>query len=114
MCGSARESRSRGTGTRITPLSAGARSVTLLVTGATGFVMSVLTRRWLESNVHERAVILDSAGLDDVATDFFAPVADRLQVVQGDVTDRGAWQGLSAGGGIARVLPRGTHTPNET
>ena len=85
--------------------------MTLLVTGATGFVMSVLTRRWLESNVHERAVILDSAGLDDVATDFFAPVADRLQVVQGDVTDRGAWQTLSGAGDIAYVVHGATITP---
>ncbi len=85
--------------------------MTLLVTGATGFVMSVLTRRWLESNVHERAVILDSAGLDEMAKDYFAPVADRLRVVQGDVTDPRAWRSLSAAGDIAYAVHGATITP---
>lgn len=37
--------------------------MTLLVTGATGFAMSVLTRQWLEANPGERALILDSSAL---------------------------------------------------
>ena len=85
--------------------------MTLLVTGATGFVMSVLTRRWLESHVHERAVILDSAGLDETAKNYFAPVADRLQVVRGDVTDRETWQALSGAGDIAYAVHGATITP---
>ena len=85
--------------------------MTLLVTGATGFVMSVLTRRWLESNVHERAVILDSAGLDGMATDYFASVADRLQVVRGDVTEPGTWRTLPGGGDITHVVHGATITP---
>lgn len=85
--------------------------MTLLVTGATGFVMSVLTRRWLESNIHERAVILDSAGLDEMAKDYFAPVADRLQVVRGDVTDPRAWRALPAAAEITHAVHGATITP---
>jgi UDP-glucose 4-epimerase len=41
--------------------------MTLLVTGATGFVMSVLARHWLEANPDERVVVLDAAPLDAAA-----------------------------------------------
>jgi nucleoside-diphosphate-sugar epimerase len=85
--------------------------MSLLVTGATGFVMSVLTRRWLESNPHESAVILDSAGLDETAKSYFAPVADRLRVVQGDVTDRETWQALPGAGDFAYAVHGATITP---
>ena len=35
--------------------------MTLLITGATGFVMSVLARHWLEAEPRARLVILDAA-----------------------------------------------------
>ena len=41
--------------------------MTLLVTGATGFVMSVLARRWLESDPAARLVVLDASTLDAAA-----------------------------------------------
>jgi UDP-glucose 4-epimerase len=85
--------------------------MTLLVTGATGFVMSVLTREWLERHVRERAVILDAAGLDEMASAYFAPVADRLHVLEADVTDRRAWQALPAVGEITHVVHGATITP---
>jgi UDP-glucose 4-epimerase len=83
----------------------------LLVTGATGFVMSVLTRQWLERNVRERAVILDAAGLDEVASAYFAPVADRLHVVKADVTDSRAWRALPDAGNVTYAVHGATITP---
>ena len=38
--------------------------MTLLVTGATGFVMSVLARHWLEADPTARLVVLDASPLD--------------------------------------------------
>ena len=55
--------------------------MTLLVTGGTGFVMSVVAREWLNRDPHARAVILDRSGLDAIAEKFFAPVHDRLTVL---------------------------------
>ena len=47
--------------------------MTLLVTGATGFVMSVLARHWLESDPAARLVVLDASPLDAAAQRYFAP-----------------------------------------
>ena len=41
--------------------------MTLLVTGATGFVMSVLGRHWLEADPSARLVVLDASPLDAAA-----------------------------------------------
>ncbi|MGT2465776.1 hypothetical protein ACVOMV_12500 [Mesorhizobium atlanticum] len=41
--------------------------MTLLVTGGTGFVMSVVARAWLDRDPQARAVILDRSGLDAAA-----------------------------------------------
>ena len=59
--------------------------MTLLVTGGTGFVMSVVAREWLDRDPAARAIILDRAGLDAMAERFFAPVRDRLTVVTADM-----------------------------
>jgi UDP-glucose 4-epimerase len=85
--------------------------MTLLVTGGTGFVMSVLSRQWLESDPHARVVVLDSAAPDAAALRFFAPVRDRLQVVVGDVTQPDTWRGALAGCGITHVVHGATITP---
>jgi UDP-glucose 4-epimerase len=61
--------------------------MTLLVTGGTGFVMSVVAREWLDRNPQARAVILDRSGLDAVAERFFAPVRARLTVLTADIVD---------------------------
>jgi UDP-glucose 4-epimerase len=66
--------------------------MTLLVTGATGFVMSVLGRRWLEAHPAERLVVLDAAPMDKAAQRYFAPVADRLTTVLADVTQPDSWR----------------------
>jgi UDP-glucose 4-epimerase len=65
--------------------------MTLLVTGATGFVMSVLARHWLEADASERAVVLDAAAPDAAALRYFSAVAGRLDVVVADVTRPDAW-----------------------
>jgi UDP-glucose 4-epimerase len=66
--------------------------VTLLITGATGFVMSVLARHWLEAHPTERLVALDAAPMDHAAQRYFAPVADRLTTVVADVTQPERWR----------------------
>ncbi len=84
--------------------------MTLLVTGATGFVMSVLVRHWLERDPAARAVALDAAAPDDAARRYFAPVADRLTVIEGDVRQAETWARL-AGLGIRHIVHGATVTP---
>ncbi len=85
--------------------------MTLLVTGATGFVMSVLARHWLESDPTARVVALDIAPLDAAARRWFAPVADRLTVVAADVTRPDAVVAALAGHAITLVAHGATVTP---
>lgn len=85
--------------------------MTLLVTGATGFVMSVMARHWLESDPAARVVALDVAAPDDAARRYFAPVANRLTVVTADVTRPDALTAALAGHGITRVVHGATVTP---
>ncbi|WP_131113821.1 NAD-dependent epimerase/dehydratase family protein [Lichenihabitans psoromatis] len=85
--------------------------MTLLITGATGFAMSVLARVWLDADPTRRAVILDRAPLDVAARAYFAPVADRLSVVIGDVTDPSTWHAALAPHGITVVVHGATITP---
>jgi UDP-glucose 4-epimerase len=84
--------------------------MTLLVTGATGFVMSVLVRHWLERDPAARAVAVDAAAPDDAARRYFAPVADRLTVIEGDVRQAETWARL-AGLGIRHIVHGATVTP---
>ena len=85
--------------------------MTLLVTGATGFVMSVLGRHWLDAHPGERLVILDAAAPDAAAQRYFAPVAERLDVVVADVTQPGRWMAALDGRGITHVVHGATVTP---
>ncbi len=84
---------------------------TLLVTGGTGFVMSVLARAWLDRDPEARAVILDRSGLDAAASRLFAPVRDRLSLVVGDVRQPDGWAAALDGLGIGRVVHGATVTP---
>ena len=70
--------------------------VTAVVTGGGGFVMANFLRLWLESGADHQAVALDASPLDAAAQRYFAPVADRLRFVQGDVTSPDAWAKLPA------------------
>jgi nucleoside-diphosphate-sugar epimerase len=83
----------------------------LAITGATGFVMSVLGRHWLEAYPSARLVVLDAAPLDTMARRFFAPVADRLDVVTADVTRPEIWRPLLARHEITHAVHGATITP---
>jgi UDP-glucose 4-epimerase len=84
--------------------------MTLLITGATGFVMSVLGRHWLDADPQERLVILDAAAPDAAALRYFASVADRLEVVVADVTQPDTWR-AKLGGNISHIVHGATVTP---
>jgi UDP-glucose 4-epimerase len=85
--------------------------MTLLVTGGTGFVMSVLARAWLDRDPAARAVILDRSGLDAMALRHFAPVADRLTVIKADILDPSDWTPALDREGITAVVHGATITP---
>ncbi len=85
--------------------------MTVLITGATGFVMSVLAREWLEAEPDLRIVALDAAPLDAAARRYFAPVADRLRIIEGDVTRPETWSDALDGTSITHVVHGATVTP---
>jgi UDP-glucose 4-epimerase len=96
----------------MTGLAAGDRSgATLLVTGGTGFVMSVLARQWLEGGPARHAVILDCAPLDEAAKRYFAPVADRLTTLVADVTKPDTWRDTLSRHNITHLVHGATITP---
>ena len=84
--------------------------MTLLVTGATGFVMSVVARRWLDRHPGEQVVSLDRAPLDAAAQRYFAPVRSRLTVIEADVTQPESLAALD-GLGITTIVHGATVTP---
>ena len=85
--------------------------MTLLVTGATGFVMSVLGRRWLETDARARLVVLDAAPLDAAAQRYFAPFMQRLAVVVADVTQPTTWRPALASHAVTHIVHGATITP---
>jgi UDP-glucose 4-epimerase len=85
--------------------------MTLLVTGATGFVMSVLGRYWLDADSQARLVVLDAAPLDAAASRYFAPVKDRMQVLVADVTRPETWRDALTGSEITHIVHGATITP---
>ncbi|MER8827854.1 NAD(P)-dependent oxidoreductase [Mesorhizobium sp. M0938] len=86
--------------------------MTLLVTGGTGFVMSVVAREWLDRDPQARAVILDKSALDATAEAFFAPVRDRLTVILGDITDPSSWAAALERHDVGAIVHGATVTPN--
>ena len=85
--------------------------MTLLVTGATGFVMSVLARQWLEADGRERVVILDAAPLDAAASAYFSAFKNRMKIVTADVTQAEHWRGALKDEDITHVVHGATVTP---
>jgi UDP-glucose 4-epimerase len=83
----------------------------LLVTGASGFVMSVLGRHWLESAPRAHLVVLDAAPLDAAAQRYFTPFRDRLSVVVADVTQPASWRPALDTHGITHIVHGATITP---
>jgi UDP-glucose 4-epimerase len=80
------------------------RQPCLLVTGASGLVMSHLVRRWLESDPQARAIALDLDPPDGVVKAFFEPVAERLAFHRGDVGGAGLWRGLEGADAITHMV----------
>jgi UDP-glucose 4-epimerase len=85
--------------------------MTLLVTGATGFVMSVLGRAWLDVNPRERLVVLDAAAPDAAAVRYFASVSERLDIVVADVTRPETWAHTLDAMDITHIVHGATVTP---
>lgn len=85
--------------------------MTLLVTGGTGFVMSVVARTWLDRDPAARAVILDRSGLDFAAERHFAAVRDRLTVITADILDPTAWSAALDEQSITTIVHGATITP---
>jgi UDP-glucose 4-epimerase len=82
----------------------------LLVTGGTGFVMSVLGRHWLDTDSSARLTVLDAAPLDAAAVRYFAPVAERLNVVVADITRPHTWHD-ALGDDVTHIVHGATITP---
>jgi len=85
--------------------------MTLLVTGAAGFVMSVLTRHWLETDADARVVTLDAAPFDQAAQRYFAPFKNRMKVVTADIVHSEQWIEALSGEDIRHVVHGATVTP---
>ncbi|MDR3488207.1 MAG: NAD(P)-dependent oxidoreductase [Bradyrhizobium sp.] len=85
--------------------------MTLLVTGGTGFVMSVVVREWLDRDPAARAVILDRAALDAMADRYFAPVRDRLSIISADICDPLQWSDALQAHDITAIVHGATITP---
>ncbi len=85
--------------------------MTLLVTGASGFVMSVLGRRWLEAEPRSRLVVLDTSPLDAAAQRYFAPFAQRMSVVVADITQPASWRAALSAAGVRYIVHGATITP---
>jgi nucleoside-diphosphate-sugar epimerase len=83
----------------------------LLVTGAAGFVMSVLGREWLAAHSDARLTVLDVAPLDQAAQLYFAPVAQRLNVIVADLTCPESWRAALEASAITHVAHGATITP---
>ena len=83
----------------------------LLISGGTGFVMSVLGRHWLDADPAAGLIVLDAAPLDAAARRYFAPVAERLRVVVADVTQPDKWRAALDGAGITHIVQGATVTP---
>lgn len=64
---------------------------TLVATGGTGFVVSNVVLRWLESDPSATCIVVDAAEPDRAAERFFAPVRDRVRFVRADVREPSGW-----------------------
>jgi UDP-glucose 4-epimerase len=87
-----------------------AKTETLLVTGAAGFIMSHVARQWLERSADGKVLAIDAAALDDQAARFFAPVADRLEFVQADILDQALWSSLDHRNDVGAIVHGATVT----
>jgi UDP-glucose 4-epimerase len=82
----------------------------LLVTGATGFVMSHVVRRWLEKHPDSRVLAVDATAPDAQARRFFADIANRIDFLTADILDPSLWQSLGRRGEVCGVVHGATVT----
>jgi UDP-glucose 4-epimerase len=71
----------------------------------------VLGRHWLDADPAARLVVLDAAPIDAAAVRYFAPVAERLEVVVADVARPDTWRGALKGNEITHIVHGATVTP---
>jgi UDP-glucose 4-epimerase len=86
--------------------------MTLLVTGGTGFVMSMVAKAWLDRDANARVVILDRAQPDAQAAAHFAPVRERVTFLTADITEPATWTSQLDGHDITTIVHGATLTPN--
>ena len=84
----------------------------LLVTGATGFVMSHVVRTWLEHYPSASAVCVDISPPDPLADRFFKPVRERLAVVIGDVRNPHLLDTVAGKESITHIVCGAAMTPS--
>ena len=86
--------------------------MTLLVTGAHGFVMSNLLRTWLRKHPSERAVVVDKSEPDTSVEAFLGQTLDRVTWLCHDIRDRDAWQTEALAHGVNRIAHGAAVTPH--
>lgn len=74
------------------------------MTGGCGFVGSNIVRSWLRADGRRTAVALDISAPDAAAAEWFADVAERLELVQADLRDPLALAGVSSPETITHVV----------
>lgn len=87
-----------------------AKAKTLLVTGATGFIMSHVVRRWIERSVDARVLAIDAAAPDAEANRFFAAVDNRIEFHQADIVDPALWDSLGQRKDVGAIVHGATAT----
>jgi nucleoside-diphosphate-sugar epimerase len=83
----------------------------LLLSGGTGFVMSVVGRAWLDADPAATLIVLDAHPLDAEAERYFAAVRSRVTVVTADVTRPEMWTDAVGKSGVTHVVHGATITP---
>lgn len=86
--------------------------MTLLVTGARGFVMSNLLRTWLLKHPDERAVVVDTGEADASIRDFLGNAMERVTWLLHDVRDTAAWGEAAREAGVDRIAHGAALTPH--
>jgi nucleoside-diphosphate-sugar epimerase len=85
-------------------------SMTVLVTGGAGFVLSNLVNRLLERVPAAKVIVLDTAESNCFARDFFHQTSDRLMLVEGDVRSRSLLDEISTASQPTHVIHAATVT----
>ena len=82
----------------------------VLVTGASGFVMSNVVRTLLTEDGEARAVVVDLGSRDGLVEEFFAPFERRVDRVSGDIRDPAVLDRAFSCGAITHVVHGATVT----